>query len=217
MPNFVYHGRNKEAFLRDNRDAFLETIETVNSLLAERYGSDVRPVTLADLWVITYCEAGIDGNGMIDVHFRHSNKEIGVYPLPSNIEDWNGPNAPAYNKPHPVDRNARHYLEYLGHLKNRVVKTLDGTPLYRDLFTTGNSEAKQQKNARLLAGVVHGYFFEGTYEDREVPLVYLRAGYDAGEALDALLAPTRYKHAGKSLMANRADNIEAALRDMAGG
>ncbi|MEO1020656.1 MAG: hypothetical protein AAFY56_23685 [Pseudomonadota bacterium] len=198
---------SKPKFLIENSAELSNILERVADKLRQRY-SDPVVVTLADIWVITYCEAGIDRYGHVDPAFAHSEGEVGLYPLPSNIRDWIGPHAPAHDELTSVEENSKIYYEYLGHLKNRAVNTIGSISLYDGLSDKTASDAA---NARYLAGVVHGYFYAGVYDDNIVPFDYLMNGYTVGTPLDELMGGTLYKHAGTTIVANRARNIEAAL------
>ncbi|WP_407529274.1 hypothetical protein [Methylobacterium oryzisoli] len=204
---------SKREFLRLNRPAIVTMLDEVNTRLTAAYGAARTPVRLLDVWVITYCEAGMTPAGKVDPSFKHSEGEIGLYPLPSNITSWNGPDAPRHDVQSAVEINAFHYYLYLGHLKNKVVKQQDGMDLYRDLFGDHGGGASPITDANLLAGVVHGYFFGGNYDDGRVPLKSLLAGFQAGLPLEKILEKTGYKHAGSAILSNRRKNIEAALHD----
>ena len=213
MPNFAVSGLTKRQFLNRNLLSIRETLELVDARLADAYGAGRVNTSPLDVWVITYCEAGITSSGHVNPSFQHSEGEIGLYPLPSNVKFWNGPDAPAHNIESPVEVNAFHYYLYLGHLKNKMVKTLNGMQLYRDLFRLEAVADRPRLNARLLAAVVHGYFFEGNYDDDRVPLDHLLAGFRAEQRLEDIMAPTKYKHAGTSIISNRRRNIDSALAD----
>jgi hypothetical protein len=83
--------------------------------------------------------------------------------------------------------------------------------LYRDLFKWPSIVGDPVRQAQLLAGVVHGYFVSGNYADRSVPFEHVLTGFGQGQRPDAIMRSTKYVHAGKPLMTNRANNIEAAL------
>lgn len=210
MAGLVFQGLGKFEFLRRNRDELADYRRRAGETLRARYGANAMPVTVTDTWVITNCEGGIT-RGKIDPDFRHSLGEIGLFPLPSNISDWNGPDAPAWDRPMPIEVNVFQYLLYLGHLKNRNVKRVDGLALYRDLFSGHDGSAGEVLNAKILAGVVHGYFFSGNYANRQVPLQFLIDGYRNDVSLSAMMSGTGYVHAGTSIVANRETNINDAL------
>lgn len=205
-------GLTKPKFLRSNSTLISSLIEGEKHRLKQKYRGRFIPLTEADVTVIFMVEAGIGADGMVDPSFIHSNGEFGLFPLPNNISDWVGNDAPAYNQAMSIDVNVRYYLRYLGELKNKRVKTLQNKSLYRDLFDDTKSAAAEQRNARLLAGVVHGYFWKGNYAGQVVPLTHLMEGYDADQPVDEIMAGTSYVHAGKSLLVNRQANIDAALQ-----
>lgn len=208
----LHRGLSKDDFLVRNRSVIGSYRAASENELRRQYGTGFLPVSWADIWVIVFCEAGIDSHGHVDPTFHHSMGEIGLLPLPSNISFWNGPAAPQSNKKHSLEANVFHYILYLGHLKNRSVKKIADTPLYSGLFESEKSKHESEKNARILAGVVHGYFFAGNYRDNRVPLTLLKDCYEAGRPLPTVMAKTKYKHAGTAIIRNRAQNIEMALR-----
>lgn len=211
MCELEYKNLNKKEFLKANKKYIDRLLIEINTKLREKYTWRFSKLTLLDIWVITYAEAGIDGQGHIAPHYEHSNGEIGMYPLPKNIQSWNGPAAPHYNEPHQIDENVKHYFKYMGHLKSRVVKRQDDVSLYRDLFNFTGTE--KEKDARILAGVIHGYFYSGNYSDGHVPLNHLIDGYDTEVSLPDLIRSTLYKHAGTDIIQNRAKNIDTAISD----
>ena len=216
MTDLVFQGLSKFEFLRRNQDELADCLQRVGDALREKYGASAVPVTVTDMWVITNCEGGIT-HGKIDPNFRHSLGEIGLFPLPENIRDWNGRDAPAWNRPMPIEVNVFHYLLYLGHLKNKDVKHVEGLALYRDLFRDHEGAGGEVMNAKILAGVVHGYFFSGNYPDRTVPLRFLIDGYENDVSLSELMRHTRYVHAGTTIVSNREANIEDALNALQSG
>jgi hypothetical protein len=211
MGNLVFQNLTKFEFLERNQAEIESQLDGIGGILRGRYGQDAESVTLDDVWVITNCEAGIKTNGHVDPDFVHSLGEVGLYPLPEKIKDWNGPNAPHWDRPMPIETNVAHYFLYMGHLKNKVVKTIDGHDLHRDLFRGRQGPNAAEINSKVLAGVVHGYFFAGNYSDGKVPLQYLMHGYDIDTGLAEMMRTTKYVHAGKPLMANRERNIKDAL------
>jgi hypothetical protein len=202
---------DKFEFLERNNDAIEELLGEISAILTTEHGADARPVTLEDVWVITNCEAGLTKKGKVNPSFVHSEGEVGLYPLPKNIKDWNGPDAPPFNKQTSLETNVHHYYLYLGHLKNKAVKTVSGIKLYRDLFRRENGDQALEIDAKMLAGVVHGYFFGGAYSDGKVPLQHLLDGYARDDDLADMMRATKYKHGQTSIVANRAKNIDAAL------
>jgi trypsin-like peptidase len=211
-PTFEWRNRTKEQFLADNRDALAQLVAGINAKLRASYGQGFTPLTSQDVWVLTYIEAGIDRAGKVDPDFRHSLGERGLLPLPENIRFWNGPDAPDPNRPMPLEINLHHFYLYLGQLENKVVLTRDGVVLYRDLFRWPLIAGNAVRQAKLLAGVVHGYFYSGNFRDRSVPLRHIMDGYVRDLRVDDILRDTTYVHAGSSILTNRERNIAAALR-----
>jgi hypothetical protein len=106
--------------------------------------------------------------------------------------------------------NLEHYILYLGHLKN---KDLTGAPwhLYRGLFELAGIAGNATIAAKVLAGVVHGYFYRGTYTDKKVPYDHLVASYQADERLSDFMKHTTYRHAGTPVLTGRERNIDTGL------
>jgi hypothetical protein len=109
-----------------------------------------------------------------------------------------------------AETNVLHFFLYMGHLKN---KDLTGAPrhLYRGLFRLSGIGGSAEICAKVLAGVVHGYFYRGTYSDRVVPYDHLVSSYRDDERLSEFMRGTNYVHAGKPLMAGRERNIDTGL------
>ncbi|HEY5895502.1 MAG TPA: N-acetylmuramoyl-L-alanine amidase [Chthoniobacterales bacterium] len=209
--DLIADGMTKEKFLAKNEAALLGIIQAVNATLKAKYGADFLPLTKEDAWVLLYCEAGLKTNGLVDPDHRHSEGERGLLPLPENVRFWNGPDAPVWNKPMPLARNIEHFFLYLGNLKNKDVTAVGLRHLYRDLFRTEGIAGNGARDARLLAGVVHGYFYSATYRNRSVPFDQLLGGFKSDMPLSALMAGTRYIHAGTSIIRGREKNINEAL------
>ena len=204
-------GLNKADFFAINVDALRTVMAYVNADLVSRYGASANPVTAQDVAVILMAEAGVSSSGRVDPQYIHSNGEYGLFPLPNNISSWVGKGAPAYNRPMSVDTNIRFYLAYLGALKNKPVKTLAGLVLYPALFQQPGIAGFADRQAKLLAGVVHGYFWSGNYGGGNVPMSDILHGYTKDDPVDVIMSPTAYVHAGKTLMVNRQRNIETGL------
>jgi hypothetical protein len=204
-------GQSKAAFYRDNADAFGTTIALVNQKLSAEYGDGVLPLTREDALGVFMAEAGITVAGQVDPAFIHSNGEYGLLPLPDNIRYWIGPEAPPFDQPMSVSENIHSYFAYLGALKNKVVKTVKGRALYADLFRLPAFTDNPRRSANLLAGVVHGYFWSGNYSDQKVPMDHLLKGFGSDVPLGDLLRSTTYVHAGKRLLDDRQENIDAGL------
>jgi hypothetical protein len=111
----------------------------------------------------------------------------------------------------PLARNIEQFYLYLGHLKNKPMTDTGNRVLYRDLFREPGIKGDAIREANLLAGVVHGYFYSGTYRDKKVPFDTLLDGFRQGTRLSDLLRGTTYKHAGTSIIDGRERNLKAAL------
>jgi hypothetical protein len=211
---FVWQNLTKQQFLEQNRNALDALLADINNRLQAAYGAGYTPVTTLDAWVLTYIEAGINrATGKVDPDHRHSLGERGLLPLPERISYWNGAGAPDPNRPMPLATNLLHFYLYLGHLKNKAVLARpDGVTLYRDLFKWAGIAGSALRQCKLLAGVVHGYFYSGNFSDRKVPLEPIMDGYVRDRGCDDILRGTTYVHAGSSILANRERNIVAALR-----
>lgn len=207
---YIWQGLDKSTFLRRNRARLRQEIDAVNSKLDQIYGSDVVHLSEQDVWVLTYIEAGLT-NGKVDPNFRHSLGERGMLPLPDNITFWNGAGAPNPKQPMPLETNLHHFYLYLGQLMNKPVRQTPRFMLYSGLFRHGPFPADPLKKVQLLAGVVHGYFLSQNYSDRRVPFDHVLDGFARGDSADVVMRPTRYVHAGSSIVANRARNIAEAL------
>lgn len=209
---FEWRNLNKEQFLSRNRDALARLIAELNTNLRTAYGQDFTALTSQDAWVLTYIEAGINQAGKIDPDHRHSLGERGLLPLPENINYWNGPGSPDPNRPMSLDVNLHHFYRYLGNVKNKSVVVRQGITLYRDLFKWPSIAGDTVRRAKLLAGIVHGYFVSGNFSDRRVPLNHIMEGYGRDLRIDDILRTTTYVHAGSTILSNRERNIAAALR-----
>ncbi|HVL21459.1 MAG TPA: serine protease [Amaricoccus sp.] len=205
----TWRGLDKLGFLSANRSALARLLAEVATRQGAAY-PDLSPLTEVDLWVITFAEAGL-GAGGVDPSFRHSNGEIGLYPLPDNIGFWIGAGAPAWNQAMPIETNIEAYALYLGQIRNKPVATVGARKLYRDLFRAPGIAGAPERQARLLAGIVHGYFVSSNYAGRSVPFERILGGLAADQPIDGILAGTDYVHAGSSILVNRQRNIDAAL------
>ncbi|OCP05791.1 MULTISPECIES: serine protease [unclassified Ensifer] len=204
-----WRGLDKTRFLSANRSPLSRLLAEIATGQGRKY-SDLSPLTEADLWVITFCEAGLGRNG-VDPGFRHSNGEIGLFPLPANIDFWIGSGAPPWDQPMPITTNIESYALYLGEIRNKSVATVGGRTLYRDLFRAPEIAGNPERQARLLAGVVHGYFVKANYRNRPVPFDRLLRGFASDEAVDRILAGTGYVHDGTTILSNRQRNVDAAI------
>lgn len=200
---------NKAQFLKRNEALLRALIERVNIRLRAGYGRPERQLTQVDFWVLFYTEAGLTASGHVDPGFVHSAGEHGILPLPSNIHDWVGAQAPAWNRPMSLEDNLLNFSLYLGALKNKPAVPWRGGHLYASLFD--GPGITDRIAAKLLAGIVHGYFVSGNYTSQPVPIDSILQGYRNVLPVDRIMAGTSYRHAGKPLMRNRQANIDAAL------
>lgn len=207
--SLTWRGLDKLGFLSANRSTLLRLIAEISARLGRQY-SDLSQLTEIDIWIITFAEAGLGTNG-VDPSFRHSNGEIGLYPLPNNIDFWIGAGAPPWNRPVPIETNIESYALYLGQIRNKTVATVGERRLYRDLFRTPGITGASERQARLLAGIVHGYFVSGNYQNRTVPFDRILHGFASDEPVDRILAGTGYVHAGTTILTNRQRNIDSAV------
>jgi hypothetical protein len=205
----AWRGLDKRGFLATNRMSLSRLLADVAVRQGQDY-PDLAPLTQLDLWVITFVEAGL-GPGGVDPDFRHSLGEIGLFPLPNNISYWIGPDAPAWNRPMKIEKNIESYLLYLGQIRNKTVTTAGGRKLYRDLFRGPGIASSPERQARLLAGIVHGYFVSGNYHDHQVPVDDLLSSFANDEPINKLLNGTGYVHAGSTILTNRQRNVDASI------
>lgn len=201
----------KKEFLINNAELLNLALTRANTSILSEYPDDATQVTKEDLYVLLNSEAGLE-DGKVDPDHRHSEGERGLFPLPNNIRDWVGDHAPVWNQPMPLDVNIDSFLLYLGQLKNKQVAVNQGFKLYRQLFRAPGINGQPTIQARLLAGVVHGYFYSGTYRGGMKPqIATLLAGYAEQQDLGSMLDGTGYVHGGTAIVSNRAENIETAL------
>ncbi len=209
--SLVAGDRGKRRFLKENRGALLQMIEATNGILVREYGDAAVPLTQTDFWVLFNSEAGLRPGGKIDVDHRHSEGERGLLPLPSNIRFWNGPGAPAWDRPMALERNIEHFMRYLGQLKNKHVREEGGFVFYRGAFQRAAIRGHVLREARVLSGIVHGYLYFGNFSDREVPVERILRGFANDRPIPAIMDGTTYRHAGTAILANREKNIREAI------
>lgn len=209
VASLLTSGLTKEQFLKQNKTALDQILTAVGVKLRAKYGAGASLISRHDLCVVFYCESGLKA-GKVDPNFLHSEGERGMLPLPSNIKSWNGAAAPAWDQPMNAVVNIEHFFLYMGHLRN---KDLTGAPrhLYGGLFDLAGISGNPTIGAKVLAGVVHGYFYSGNYSDRKVPFDHLVDSYQDDEALAAFMKNTNYRHAGTSVLTGRERNIDTAL------
>lgn len=209
---FRYKNLSKRQFLKRNSEKLEKVIRLVNRALAKKYARNIVPVTKEDFWVLFNCEVGLT-NGKVDPNYSHSEGERGLFPLPINIVYWNGDKAPEWNEPMSIEVNLFHFTLYMGHLKNRFVEARGGYRVYYELFRVRRIYRNNKTSAKLLAGVVHGYFLDGTYKGTaKAPIRYLVEAYKARRPLSKMMEKTKYIWAGDVKLKNRESNIAQALR-----
>lgn len=209
--NWLVGNRSKTEFFRDNAASIKATIREANQWSNGEFGAQISELTLTDVAVVFMAEAGLTASGVVDPHYIHSNGEYGLLPLPRNITYWVDNSAPDFNSEMSISENIRYYFRYLVALKNKSVKSLMGRILYRELFQEPGITEKPSREASLLAGVVHGYFWDGNYSNGQIPVEDILRGYVLDMPLGDLMRNTVYVHAGKSLMDGRQRNIDAGL------
>lgn len=201
----------KVAFFTANRHRFHLLIRQTNDWLGRTTPDNV-PLNEADLCVVLFCEAAIQrSSGHVDPEGTHSAGERGLLPLPNNISYWIGLDAPAWNRPMPLHVNLKSYARYLAQLKNKAVRPVGNLLYYRDLFRLRGFEDHPLRSAKLLAGIVHGYFVAANYPDAPVPHSRIIQGYLDDLAISEIHAGSGYVYEAHPLLAGRQANVEAAL------
>ena len=213
MP-YEIDGKTKFGFLKEYRGIISADIANINAELAAKYSQDFISITEADAWVLFNCEAGLKSDGTLWERYPHNEGEFGVLPLPDNISFWNGEDAPDWDKPMSVDVNFRQFLRYIGNVKNKLVATRANHRYHMGAFRYDGIAGSPLKQAKVAAGVVHGYFESRRYDDNRVPVSYLIERYAADEDLAEFMLQTRYVHAIRrpSVLRGRARNIADAVR-----
>ncbi|MEM9399979.1 MAG: N-acetylmuramoyl-L-alanine amidase [Verrucomicrobiota bacterium] len=208
--DFVSQNLTRDEFLVQNDEAFLRTIVEVNMKLANQY-SPVIQLTKTDIWVVGYAEIGLKED-LVDPDHLHSEGARGLFPLPSNITFWNGGDALNPNQSMSLKLNIEQFLLYLGNLKNKVVTTVQGRALYRDLFLAEGIKGDAVKEAAILTAVVHGYFYSGAYTPRQSPPYdQILSRIAKGDNISSVMAQTKYKHAGTPVINQQEKNMKHAL------
>ena len=210
----AHAARTKDEFLVDNWYELQRMVLRIDAELAAAY-SPSRPLTTADLVLVLYSEMALDsGTGNVDVDASHSLGERGLLPLPQNISYWIGSDAPQWDELHSVEENVYSFLLYLAHVKNKSVTQAAGRTLYRDLFLHPGIDSQYLAEANLVAGVIHGYFYDGAYEEgTEVPFDSILDGLASGETLRNIMTGTGYKNATPSrihILDGRQNNLNVA-------
>lgn len=203
-----WQGLGKRDFMALNRTGFEQVLLQANAALS----TDDIPLGMRDLTVLIFCEAGFR-NGSMDPEAHHSLGERGLLPLPDNLSFWLGGPVPPFDLLMPLGRNISLYARYLAQVKNRAVRSGPVGMLYRDLFRADGIRGNPDRQAALLAGVIHGYFVSRNYRDAVGPdAAELLNGYRADRPLPELLQGTGYVHEHTNILRNRQANIDAALQ-----
>lgn len=86
--------------------------------------------------------------------------------------------------------------------------------LYADLFRADGIADNKVRSAKLLAGVIHGYYLDMNYRGgATADPVALMASYQADQDVNIILDGSGYVHSGTTILLNRQKNIDAAIRD----
>ena len=190
-----HSNRTKEEFVEDNWVELQRMVIRVNSALDSIY-SNTRFLTTADLVLALYAEMAIHGDGTVDIFATHSEGERGLVPLPSNISYWIGNSAPPWDSLHSIEDNIFSFAYYLGQIKNKEVGKSGGRTLYGDLFLFPGVANQFLPGARVVAGVLHGYFYSGAYlSGTTIPFDAILQGLSNGDSLPSILQGTGYKNA----------------------
>ncbi|MEM5542644.1 serine protease [Sulfitobacter sp. AS92] len=214
---WLWRGLDKPAFLSANAGRIRALLAEVNAWSADRHGDGALLLTELDLIVMIYCEAGFQ-KGVMDAEANHSLGERGLLPLPSNLGFWIGSTAPSHDTLLSLRENIGLYARYLAAIVNKPVRTSPVGMLYSALFRATGIAGHPARSAKVLAGVIHGYFLDLNYRGgATADPAALLAGYRADLGVHALLASSGYVHAGTGILANRQRNIDAALRDFLEG
>ncbi|MBL4637646.1 MAG: hypothetical protein JKY56_27575 [Kofleriaceae bacterium] len=209
----LHDGRTKEEFVEDNWVELQRMVIRVNSTLDSIYSS-TRLLTTADVVLALYAEMAIHGDGTVDIFATHSEGERGLVPLPSNISYWIGNSAPPWDSLHSIEDNIFSFAYYLGQIKNKEVGESAGRTLYGDLFLFPGVADQFLPEARVAAGVLHGYFYSGAYIDgATIPFDAILQGLSNGDSLPSILQGTGYKNATPEriyILEGRQRNLDAA-------
>ena len=192
---------SKSDWLQTNVDALKGMIAKINS-----DSNGPNNLTIFDVFLNVYAECGLQSNGRIDINHRHSLGEKGMLPLPSNLASW-------------IDRdvdvstpagNVEAFLRYLAALKNKTAgrSTAHGVNLYRGLFRA--TEQSDLEQARLVAAIVHGYFYPPNFKANLLPYHTIAEKVAEGDPSE-ILFELGYKHPTK-LIRNRLANLEQAAK-----
>lgn len=213
MP-YQIDGKTKFAFLMEYRDSLIADIAKINTELSAKYLNDFIPVTEVDTWILFNCEAGVKSYGTLWERYPHNEGEFGVLPLPDNIRFWNGDDAPDWDKPMSTEVNLRQFLRYIGNVKNRLIVTRGTHRYHMGAVRYDGIVEEPLKQAKVVAGVVHGYFEKRRYDNNRVPIEFLIENYAADTDLAEFMLQTRHVYAIRrpEVLRARARNIADAVR-----
>ncbi len=210
--SLVWQNLTKERFLEQNIGAIQRIIDESNEWQQGRQSSPVCAVTMEDFWAVTYSEMGLTSKGKVNPFNKHSLGEYGLLPLPKNLRDWAGSDAPHWTAVIPLVENISWFTRYLAILKNQKLASGAGFDLYPDCFRYDGISGSPVREARLLAAVVHGYFYSGAYNHpRHVPIERILKGITSDLTIPEIMNSTTYKHVGTGILESREKNIVLAL------
>ena len=213
--DWQWQGLSKPDFMRANAPRIRALIERVNDTLRSDYGNAYTRLSSIDLFVLIYCEAGYR-NGSMNPNAHHSLGERGLLPLPNNLDFWLGGPAPSHDTSLPLAQNVSLYAAYLGHVKNKKVRNSTHGYLYSDLFLKPGITSDATRQAKLLAGIIHGYFLSANYRGQSAPdFPHMLSGYASDLPIQVMLRGSGYVHDGTTILANRQSNIDSAVSDYA--
>jgi len=210
----------KPEFFSRNHGTLSTAVENINKLQGEQaHGEFFVPLTLVDAFAVMNAEMGMKGS-KIDPKFQHSEGEVGLLPLPSNLQFWNGVTAPAEadHSKLTTERNVSEFLLYLSNIKNKAVgREFAWGEFYSALFRHDSSAEDDKAQMHLVAAVVHGWFIDALYQGvpnyGEIAQKAAMAFTDP-EPVIAVLQTYGYKNAinnNASIVRNRIANLNEAV------
>jgi N-acetylmuramoyl-L-alanine amidase len=154
----------KEEFFSRNQALLALAVENINHIQHERaHGEYLVPLTLVDALCLMNAEMGLRG-AYVDPKHVHSEKEVGLLPLPANLVYWNGEDAPLDHSRLSPEENVSEFLLYLSGIKNKPVgRPFAWGEFYTDLFRHPSTINDERAQMHLLAAVVHGWFIRELY------------------------------------------------------
>jgi N-acetylmuramoyl-L-alanine amidase len=154
----------KQEFFSRNHALLSLAIENINHIQHERaHGEFLVPLTLVDAFCLMNAEMGLRG-AYVDPKHVHSEREIGLLPLPANLVYWNGEDAPLDHSRLSPEQNVSEFLLYLSGIKNKPVgRHFEWGEFYSGLFLHEAAAGDDRAQMHLLAAVVHGWFIRELY------------------------------------------------------